>query len=141
MCYGVGWLQLCTHALRCEYRLKSHFNDNRQPLYYANNTKMVVGEQTPICYRTARKPRGDSGLDYAHEHICFAVRFANVDLSLLCPQSKQKAFSPGRHEACENCRYFGTVSYVRSAVTEEPQLHFEMEPDIVQLIRWKELGK
>jgi len=52
-----------THALRCEYRLKSHFNDNRQSLYYANNTKMVVGEQTPICYRTALKPRGDSGLE------------------------------------------------------------------------------
>ena len=103
-------------------------------LKYLKNARCVQRHylRWPHPLNIAKESSFDSG--YAHEHICFAVRFANVDLSLLCPRGKQKDYSPGRHEACENCCYFGTVSYVRSAVTGEPQLHFEMDPDIVQLI-------
>lgn len=64
--------------------------------------------------------------DFSHEHLCFAARLC-IPLSEICPCCKgQTGFIPGRQEDCENCRYFGTVSYPRDPATGAPTVSFHM---------------
>lgn len=126
---------------RRELMRETIFKQITHRLKYLRNARIVQRHylRWPYPVNIAKESSFDSG--FAHEHICFAARFANVDLSILCPLDKQNGFCPGSDEDCENCRYFGTVSYIRSADTGEPQLHFDMDPDVVHLVRWKDLGK
>ena len=78
--------------------------------------------------------------DFNHEHVCFAARFANVDLAEICPLKDKKQLRPGDQDQCELCRYFGTIYFQRNAQTDEKQISFEMSGKAVSLLENREIN-
>ena len=72
--------------------------------------------------------------DFNHEHACIAARFANVNLTDLCPLSSRKGMIPGSCDECEACKYFGTVYYRYDAETGKRQLHFGLDRSVVTVL-------
>lgn len=71
--------------------------------------------------------------DFNHEHICFASRITNVELSDICPLKNKPNLTPGEMDECERCKYFGIVSYLIDPLTGEKQIHFDLNKDVVSV--------
>lgn len=106
----------------------------KKKLWVARNAWAVKRHFKRWPYRLYKPVTFDS---FNHEHTCIAARFANVDLTDICPLKIEHGMIPGDRDECEKCRYFGTVNYQLDPSTGKKQLHFEMNGAAVSLFETK----
>lgn len=69
---------------------------------------------------------------FSHVHTCMLIRLAPTDFDSLCPLVlEEQPKVPGDCDACELCRYFGTINYRIDQTTNTAQIQLELDDRLV----------